>query len=196
MARKKVKGPLIDRSIFRPSAFPKLELCIHFEGKEGETEAGGRGHDLHELLAAVLAGELEIERIEDAESRECIAWAISEIDARGINVHYVEYELEIADAEGNVVTGGTADAWGGTTAELWVIDAKSGDEYDYSAQFASYALSIMREQRKEKCVFLLLYLDLRKAVEFEIEFDEALERVNNLIVRYTDKENEQPAAND
>jgi hypothetical protein len=196
MPRKKVKGPLIDRSKFRPSAFPKLELCIHFEGKEGDTEAGGRGHDLHELLAAVLAGELEVDKIEDRESRECIAWAIGEIDKRGINVHYVEYELEIVDANGNVVTGGTSDAWGVTIEELWVIDAKSGDEYDYSAQFAGYAKSILEEQRRDKCVFLVLYLDLRIAREYDVEYSDAADRVHQLIVRYRDRADEAPQAND
>jgi hypothetical protein len=197
MPKKKVKGALIDASTFRPHLFPKLELCIKFEDKPGESgEAANRGIDLHELLAAVLAGELKIEDIKDAESRACIAWAISEIDARGINVHYVEYQVEIRDAEGNVVTGGTADAWGVTTKELWVIDAKSGDEYDYSAQFAGYARSIMQEQQRDKCVFLLLYFDLRKAVEYDIELDDAETRVTNLIVRYRERDNEPPQAND
>src|SRR5260221_11277444 len=87
---------------FRPSAFPKLELCIHFNSgqEDEETEASSRGHDLHELFAAVLTGELKPEEIEDPESREWIEWALSEIDARGIHVHYVENELEIIDKQG------------------------------------------------------------------------------------------------
>jgi hypothetical protein len=123
---------------FRPSAFPRLELCIRYQTRDDgeESPAAGRGHDLHELFAAVLAGEMKPEAIEDLESRECIQWALSEIDSRGINVHYVEYELEIRGEDGEVITTGTTDAWG-VTKELWVIDAKSGDEYDYSAQFAS-----------------------------------------------------------
>ena len=163
MPRKSVKGDLIDQSKFRPHLFPKLELCIRFEARkdeEGEeNEAIKRGRSLHELLAAVLAGEITIESIKDAESRACIAWAVAEIDRRGIKVHYVEYDVEITDADGNKVTGGTCDAWGVTTKELWVIDAKSGDEYDYSAQFAGYAKSILEEQKRDKCVFLLLYLE-------------------------------------
>ena len=124
MPRKSVKGALIDQSKFRPHVFPKLELCIHFEDKPGESgEAAKRGIDLHKLLADVLAGELQIESIEDAESRECIAWAVAEIDKRGINIHYVEYDVEITDADGNKVTGGTCDAWGVTVKELWVIGA-------------------------------------------------------------------------
>src|SRR5258708_8685813 len=139
MRRESVKGPLIDQSIFRPHVWPKLELCIHFEEKKGDDkEAIKRGKSLHELLAAVLAGEIKIERIEDGGSRECIAWAVDEIDRRGIKIHYVEYDVVITDAEGKTITGGTTDAWGVTTKELWVIDAKSGDEYDYSAQFAGY----------------------------------------------------------
>src|SRR6266478_9320444 len=135
MPKKKVKGALIDASTFSPHLFPKLELCIKFEDKPGDSgEAANRGIDLHELLAAVLAGERTIESIEDAESRACIAWAVAEIDARGIKVHYVEYEVEITDADGKAVTKGHPDAWGVTATELWVIDAKSGDEYDYSAQ--------------------------------------------------------------
>ena len=196
MPKKSVKGALIDRSIFRPSAFPKLELCIHFEGKEGESEAGERGIDLHELLAAVLAGELKVEDIEDRESRECIEWAVAEIDRRGINIHYVEYEVEITDADGNVVTGGTCDAWGVTSKELWVVDPKSGDKYDYSAQFAGYAKAVMEEQQRDRCVFLLLYFDLREAIEFDVAYSDAADRVNSLVVRYRHRDEEEPQAND
>jgi hypothetical protein len=99
MPRKSVKGALIDQSVFSPHVWPKFELCIHFEDKPGESgEAAQRGINLHELLAAVLAGELKIEDIEDLESRECVAWAVDEIDRRGINIRYVEYEVEITDA--------------------------------------------------------------------------------------------------
>src|SRR4051794_11255821 len=116
MPRKSVKGALIEQSVFRPHVWPKLELCIHFEDKPGESsEAAKRGIDLHKLLAAVLAGELKIEDIADPESRECIAWAVAEIDKREINIHYVEYEVEITDSDGNKVTGGTCDGWGVTT---------------------------------------------------------------------------------
>jgi hypothetical protein len=181
---------------FRPSAFPKLELCIHFKARDGgeETPAAGRGHDLHELFALVLAGEMKPEEIEDPESRECIEWALSEIDARGIHVHYVEYELEIIDEQGEIITTGTADAWG-VTKELWVIDAKSGDEYDYSAQFAGYAKSVMEEQKRDECVFLLLYFDLRKAIEFEITYVEVAERVYALHDRFVYRDEEEPQAN-
>jgi hypothetical protein len=197
MPRKSVKGALIDQSKFRPHLFPKLELCIRFEDKPGESgEAAKRGIDLHELLADVLAGELKIEDIKDKESRECIAWAVAEIDKRGINIHYVEYDVEITDADGNKVTGGTCDAWGVTVKELWVIDAKSGDEYDYSAQFAGYAKSILEEQRRARCVFLVLYFDLRIAREYDVEYEVAVDRVHNLIVRYRDRENEEPQGND
>jgi hypothetical protein len=197
MPRKSVKGALIDQSKFRPHLFPKLELCIKFEDKPGESgEAAKRGIDLHELLAAVLAGELKIEDIKDKESRECIAWAVAEIDRRGITVHYVEYDVDITDADGNKITGGTADAWGVTTKELWVVDAKSGDEYDYSAQFAGYAKSILEEQRRDRCVFLLLYFDLRKAVEYDVEYADAADRVHQLMIRYRHREEEEPQAND
>jgi hypothetical protein len=197
MPRKSVKGALIDQSTFRPHLFPKLELCIKFEDKPGDSgEAANRGIDLHELLAAVLAGERTIESIEDRESRECVAWAIAEIDARGITVHYVEYEVEITDADGNKVTGGTCDAWGVTVKELWVIDAKSGDQYDYSAQFAGYAKSILEEQKRDRCVFLVLYFDLRKAVEYDVEYSDAADRVHQLIVRYRHREEEEPQVND
>jgi hypothetical protein len=196
MPRKSVKGALIDQSIFRPHVWPKLELCMHFEEKKGEDkEAVTRGKSLHELLAAVLAGEITIESIEDRESRECIAWAVAEIDARGISVQYVEYDIVITDAEGKVITGGTTDAWG-TTEELWVIDAKSGDEYDYSAQFAGYAKAILEEQKRDKCVFLVLYFDLRIAREYDVTYSDAADRVQQLIVRYRHREEEEPQAND
>jgi hypothetical protein len=81
------------------------------------------------------------------------------------------------------------------TKELWVIDAKSGDEYDYSAQFAGYAKSVMEEQKRDECVFLLLYFDLRKAIEFEITYVEVAERVYALHDRFVYRDEEEPQAN-
>src|ERR1700745_3854015 len=49
---------------FRPSSFPKLELCIHFKARAGgeETPDAGRGPDLPELFALVLAGDMKPKR--------------------------------------------------------------------------------------------------------------------------------------
>ena len=68
MAKKKLLG--LRALGFRPSTFPRLELCIHYQAKPGEeSEAAGRGQDLHEQLAAVLAGELNPQDIKDPEAR-------------------------------------------------------------------------------------------------------------------------------
>ena len=195
MAKKK-KGWLRDEG-FRPSAFPKLELCIHYQGNEGDkSEAASRGDDHHHPLAAVLAGEITPEQIEDPETRNNVMWAVHEIYSRGIQVQYVEYEMPLTDAAGNVVTSGKTDGWGTTTIELWVFDAKTGDEYDYAAQFAAYAKSVMEEQKCDKCVFLVLYLDLRKAIEYEITYAEACERIYTLHERFLHREEEQEQANE
>jgi hypothetical protein len=193
------KGALIDRAVFRPSNFPRLELCIHCEpkvdDKKEDKPAAGRGNSLHDLASAVMVGEIEIEQIEDRESRECVRWGIEEINRRQIQVEYVEYEVEIRNGD-EVVTSGTCDGFGYSPDDLWVVDFKSGDERDYSGQFTPYSKSIMEEQKKTRCLFLVLYFDLRLALEYEITLEEATTRLAELVDRYVHRDQEEPEANE
>jgi hypothetical protein len=200
----KEKPNAIDRSVFRPSALPKLEECIHYKGdtdEDVETEFMARGQRLHSLCASVLAGEMETVQIEDPEDRACVEWSIEEIRSRGVLIEFVEYEVPIT-IKGEEVTGGTVDCWGmgpiqvkTHQSELWLFDFKSGDERDYSAQFVAYSKPIMEEKGKQSAVFCVLYYDLREAREFDVELAECEPRLERLAIRWLTRESEEPRIN-
>jgi hypothetical protein len=203
----KAKPNAINRAIFRPSALPKLEECIHYCGdvdEDVESEFMARGQRLHSLCAAVLAGELEPKQIEDPEDRACVEWSLGEIEKRGIQIEYVEYDVPIT-IKGEEVTGGTIDCWGTKPTkvaqgailehEVWICDFKSGDERDYSAQFVAYSKPVMEETKKTSAVFMVIYYDLREVREFDIELDECEPRVERLAIRWLTRESEEPRIN-
>jgi hypothetical protein len=181
---------------FRPSNFPRLEQCIHFVEREatGSDEAT-RGQQVHKWLEQALNEELDPGEIPDAEAREAVLWALNEIAQRGIVVHGVEEDLEIAGPSGEILTAGMVDAWGRTGTELWGIDFKTGDQRDYSAQFAAYGRALMSKAGEGRCVWLELYLDLRVANEYNIPSAEAEDRVLQLHRRFLARRREEPAAN-
>src|SRR5690349_4241504 len=188
------KAKLRDQG-FRPSNFPRLEQCIHFVEKGGENKEATRGQSLHKLLERAIREELNPEAIPDQEAREAVLWALNEIAERGIVVHGVEESLEIAGLNGNALTAGAVDAWGRTGAGLWGIDFKTGDQRDYSAQFAAYGRALMARENAGRCGWLELYLDLRIAYEYEIEYQDAEDRVLALHHRFRGRWREKPAAN-
>jgi len=103
--------------------------------------------------------------------------------------------MEIAGSDGEILTAGMVDAWGRTETELWGIDFKTGDQRDYSAQFAAYGRALMAKAGESRCVWLELYLDLRIANEYNIPAPEAEDRVVQLHRRFLGKRLEEPAAN-
>ena len=182
---------------FRPSNFPRLEQCIHFVERDaaGSDEAAARGLQVHQWLEQALNEELDPDEIPDAEAREAVFWALNEIARRGIVVHGVEENLEIASPAGESLTAGVVDAWGRTGTELWGIDFKTGDQRDYSAQFAAYGRALMSKAGEGHCAWLELYLDLRIANEYDIASAEADDRVLQLHRRFLARRREEPVAN-
>ncbi|MBV9489449.1 MAG: hypothetical protein JO069_06960 [Verrucomicrobia bacterium] len=180
---------------FRPSNFPRLEQCIHFVEKSGARMEVARGHQVHALLQGALAKEIVPEEIADPELREGVLWALDEIVRREIVIRGVEEGVQVRNPAGEVLTIGTVDAWGRTGAELWGIDFKTGDQRDYSAQFAAYGGALMTREQEDRCAWLELYLDLRVAREYEIQFAEAENRVLELHGRFLRRKREKPVAN-
>lgn len=191
------KGTGLRDQGFRPSNFPRLEQCIHFVERDtaGSDEAATRGQLLHKWLEQALNEELEPGEIPDAEAREAVLWALNEIARRGIVVHGVEEDLEISGPAGELLTAGAVDAWGRTGTELWGIDFKTGDQRDYSAQFAAYGRALMSRAAEGRCVWLELYLDLRIANEYDIASAQAEDRILELHRRFLARRREEPAAN-
>ena len=180
---------------FRPSNFPKLEECLHFVGRpslEGETT---RGHLWHQLLESVLNGQLAVEKIDDAEAREAVLWAVGEIGRREIVIRGVEETVRVTSEDGTEITRGVVDAWGNGPENLWGIDFKTGDQRDYSAQFAAYGGALMARENVGHCVWLELYLDLRVAYEYEVEAGSAQERIDELRGRFEQRSEEAPVVN-
>ncbi|HEY0789995.1 MAG TPA: PD-(D/E)XK nuclease family protein [Chthoniobacterales bacterium] len=180
---------------FRPSNFPKLEECLHFVGRsfpEGETT---RGLHWHELLEQVLKEQLRVDQIDDGEAREAVAWAVGEINQRGIVIRGVEETVLVTGEDGVEITRGVVDAWGNGPENLWGIDFKTGDQRDYSAQFAAYSGALMARENVGHCAWLELYLDLRVASEYEVDAGSAQERINELQARFERRAEEAPLAN-
>ncbi|MBW0000074.1 MAG: hypothetical protein JO015_13315 [Verrucomicrobia bacterium] len=190
------KGKRLRDQGFRPSNFPRLEQCIHFvERDAAASDEANRGQQLHRWLEQVLNDELDPGEIPDAEARETVLWGLNEIARRGIVVHGVEEGVEIAGPDGAILTAGVVDAWGRTGTELWGIDFKTGDQRDYSAQFAAYGRALMSKAGEGRCVWLEIYLDLRVANEYNIPSVEAEDRVVQLHRRFLAKRREEPVAN-
>jgi Protein of unknown function (DUF2800) len=187
------------KGVFRPSYFPALEECIRFEPKpRREDPALTRGTDWHKELAAVLSAKKRLDEIEEPEARAACRWAVGELRRRHVLVMHTELEIPVYDEFGTVITSGHADAEGSILAsnELVIIDAKTGDRRDYSAQFAAYGLGRMDACRYRACVIMVLWLDLREVDEYDLEYSEAESRLWKLRARFKEREAEAPAINE
>jgi CRISPR/Cas system-associated exonuclease Cas4 (RecB family) len=166
------------RRVFRPSVLPKLEECLHFQPKESIDEYTSRGTSLHGIIACVLRKQHGVADIPIKEDRETVAWAISELTSRELEILEVEKEMPLL-IHGEKVWDMTVDLIA-RDEDLWVVDWKSGDKRDYSAQIAAYGMEAMRKRRKKNCVLMVSYLDLRESYEYELEYGDAVIRVTEL----------------
>jgi hypothetical protein len=156
---------------------PKLEECIQYQPRPAESEAAARGNERHKTIAQVLLGKLELGYINDIELRKDVAWVMEELNERGIKVRTVEWELGLR-VDNKLVWRCTIDAAGTARDEMWIVDYKTGDQRDYTGQYAAYGKAAMAKRKENKCVVLELNIDLRKAREFSLERKDAEERTD------------------
>lgn len=150
----------------RPSSFPKLALCGQYQGAGGVSEAAMRGTRIDKAFReAWECGVLSWFVPED--EAQPVRWALKQCFDLGGRAGDRDAWLKTEEAACKVkVPGvehvGTAD--GVCVKGRWLIDLKSGQKYDYSAQMAAYALGLMIQYDVEDWTTHLLFCDQEEVV--------------------------------
>ena len=164
----------------RPSSLPKLAACAKYEGSEDAGAAANRGTEMDTLYRAILAGKATADPLN--EDHRAVHWAVetTRLLAHGEEILSAEEDLRV-DACGMT---GTADA--AIPTEDASIDLKTGEERDYHAQQAAYALGFMDKYFVDEWTVFLLYCDLRKPVKHHFTRAEAEDIVRHVVARVKD----------
>jgi hypothetical protein len=169
-----------EEQIFRSSFLPTLSVCLHAERdpQAPVTESMQYGLKFHSDIALALLGELPGGVISDPD----VAWAVQEIDRRGITVEAVEETLPLFNSSGELVLIGTID-WRGVDKEgrIWVGDWKTGDRRDYSMQYQAYVAAVHQMTGiSGQIMFLEVYPSLRESYEYEYSVTDSEHNVVSL----------------
>jgi hypothetical protein len=163
----------------RHSSLPKLALCGQYEGAPGTSEAASRGTMLDRVFRdAWTTGEYPRELSDD--DAAAVSWAIN----RCIALNGGADRLTTDEAACKIRTGGlehegTAD--GVAVRGQWLIDLKSGQIYDYSAQMAAYALGLMQHYFVGYWTTHLLFCDQKQVVSKRWTYQEAHDLVGSVL---------------
>jgi CRISPR/Cas system-associated exonuclease Cas4 (RecB family) len=162
-----------------PSSFPQLELCSCFEtGEVGE--AAEKGTYEHDVLEKMMRGQ-PIEGVEE-DVLEKVTWAYefaTEMAKRyevPVDKIEIEKEVHVVDENMNEITFGTIDIG----FQGFIFDYKSGEIRNYKPQMACYALGQMQAKGLRVVHVFELYGRYKKAVDYEINIDEAQSIVNTI----------------
>jgi hypothetical protein len=167
----------------RHSSLPKLALCGQYEGTQGTSAAASRGTMLDEHFRHGWTNGDFPNRDLSEEDAQAVRWAINQCLLLG----GVADGLTTDESKCKIVTSGiphvgTAD--GVAVKGQWLVDLKSGQIYDYSAQMAAYALGLMQENFAQEWTTHLLFCDQREMVTehwtYERAFDLVASIVNNV----------------
>jgi len=122
-----------------PSSFPAWAQCPAFDSDPTERADAAAGTAGHAALASLLQGHRRLVAELPPDAGEGVEWAAHEIRQRaGQERIEVEVRLHHVAEDGSEIYFGTADAIAGQH----LFDFKSGgDERDYTAQLAAYALA-------------------------------------------------------
>ena len=158
----------------KASSLPKLALCGQYESAPGESsEAAQRGTRIDAMMRHMWAtGEVP----DGAEDEIQLAhWACQQLLALGDN-----HATRVAEQDCRIYVPiikyvGTMDAL--NPRGLWLADLKSGQEHDYRAQMAAYALGCMVEYQSPAWTTHLLFCDQKKVVSTKWTLTEACETV-------------------
>ncbi len=176
--------------LFRPSAAPPLEVCVHWKNLERDMEEKEVGDNYHKDFAAIFNNKLMLSEIVKSR-REKATWAI------GVQKQYmpwvtgVERHIELYGEADQFLTDGTIDLDG--ECDLAgeripsIIDWKAGDYIDRSAQLTTYALARMDESNAAMCRITAAYYNDGEVDSKVIFYADAKERVTTLIERLQGK---------
>jgi hypothetical protein len=146
----------------RPSALPKLALCGQYEGDSRPSPAALRGTRLDQLFREGWLYGVPGWFFDEPEM-EPVLWALAKVNdlggrAEGFRTEEDACKVRIPGFERE----GTAD--GVSIQGRWLVDLKSGQEYDYSLQMAAYAWGFMQQTGADHWMTYLLFCDQKKVV--------------------------------
>lgn len=167
----------------RHSSLPKLALCGQYEGASGTSAAASRGTMLDEHFRHAWAHSEFPNRDLSEEDAQAVRWAINQcLLLGGVADGLTTDEKACKIMTSGIPHQGTAD--GVAVKGQWLVDLKSGQIYDYSAQMAAYALGLMQEHFAQDWTTHLLFCDQREVVTehwtYERAFDLVASIVNNV----------------
>ncbi len=176
----------------RPSSLPKLACCRAFENSPGTSPAAERGTKLDGIIRAAWQ-ELKRRKEEDVllddvadladlatEDVAAVRWAINTMHelSGGEDIETREEQLQAVVPHRQVLTG-TMD--GLCVGGCFLIDFKTGQERDYKAQMAAYALACMDAYFIDSWTAHLLFIDQQKVVTHFFKEEEARELLDSII---------------
>jgi hypothetical protein len=175
---------------FRPSRFPALAQCIHYQQKEGESEARDRGSGTHARIAFILniakaTGELAAARTDDPPEVHYAVSIVNDHIVKHWSIFAIEQPIDIIDDAGEKITEGTIDLVLERNREYLIIDWKTGDKSDYSAQLNAYEVAWWDLHPEATDVrTLIAYVDLRETESVSAFISYAAQQVQLLWERW------------
>jgi hypothetical protein len=164
----------------RHSSLPKLALCGQYEGAPGTSAAASRGTMLDEHFRHAWTTSEFPNRDLSEEDAQAVRWAINQcILLNGVQDGLTTDEKQCKVETSGIEHKGTAD--GVAVKGKWLVDLKSGQMYDYSAQMAAYALGLMQEHFEQEWTTHLLFCDQRQVVTEHWTYRSAFDLVANII---------------
>lgn len=164
----------------RHSSLPKLALCGQYEGAQGTSAAASRGTMLDEHFRHAWTTSEFPNRDLSEEDASAVRWAINQcLLLGGIADGLTTDEKACKILTSSIPHTGTAD--GVAVKGQWLVDLKSGQIYDYSAQMAAYALGLMQEHFAQEWTTHLLFCDQREMVTEHWTYERAFELVASIV---------------
>ena len=184
--------------LFRCSAGPPLEACLHFKGDEASSEEAELGTQYHKDFAAIFSGKKKLHQIPKSR-REKAEWAISvqkEYCERINPANCCENEVWLYDADQQLVSAGHIDLLGETEYEGFqlpsIIDWKPGDYINREAQILLYAVGVMDVRRQPRARIALAYYQNYQVDWRIVEYGEARARLELLVERVRGQRGPEP----
>jgi hypothetical protein len=173
---------------FRPSRFGALEECIHYASKPGG-EAAQNGIQTHEQIAAALVNL----PFAPEPHHPAVRFALSLVTGYaqdGWSIFAVEYPVHLIDTDGTSVTQGTIDLVLVRDRDYLIIDWKTGEPRNYSAQLAGYTMALYDRLPEAKSVHAIaVFLDANETHDHTQSYQKATDRFLDLYEKWKGKDN-------
>lgn len=174
-----------------PSLLPHLAACRCYQPGTGSTEAATRGTKIDKAIrdtwaarkGATLFAESFFSDGLNTKDRAAVEWAIScmemlEEHHGGAPILTEGPSVQAAPACPGM-SGGTMDAVQPATQIL--LDFKTGQSRDYTAQMAAYAAACMQAHSVDRWTACILYVDHRRTEKHRFTKEEALATVETIL---------------